>query len=247
MRRLVFLLVLFCLIGADAAGAQPASFTVAQHGHPVGKASFAYTPAPHGYSSTSLVRVKMQGLDYALSKDESLTAACHLRRVSLSATVNGSAVTVVAAPGNGKILLNTSANGRSAATELPLHAAAVFLPDFDPGALQTLLTLAAEQNSRDLWVIVPKGKPSVVAVQLATYADMRGTLDGRPITVHHLVATIRIANQGEKTELFSGPENQLLQAELPQEGFALVRKGFVLQPPSKAPAPPPQPQTPPTQ
>ncbi|HVU47075.1 MAG TPA: hypothetical protein VHD85_13175 [Terracidiphilus sp.] len=33
--------------------------------------------------------------------------------------------------------------------------------------------------------------------------------------------------------LFSGPENELLQAELPQEGFALVRKGFVLKPSAK--------------
>jgi hypothetical protein len=29
----------------------------------------------------------------------------------------------------------------------------------------------------------------------------------------------------------------LLQAELPQEGFALVRKGFVLKPPAKPVAP----------
>jgi hypothetical protein len=189
----------------------------------------------------------MQGLDYALSKTERLSEANHLRHVELSATVNGSAVTVVAKPANGQLLVNISANGRSTTTNLATHAAAVFMPDFDPGALQTLLALAVQQNSRDLWAIIPRGKASVVPVQLATYADMHGTLNGKPITVHHLLATIRIANQGSKTELFSGPENQLLQAELPQEGFALVRKGFVLQPPSKAPAAPPQPQAPPTQ
>jgi hypothetical protein len=44
--------------------------------------------------------------------------------------------------------------------------------------------------------------------------------------VHYLVATIAGAN----TELFSGPDNQLLQADLPQAGFALIRKGFVLKP-----------------
>jgi hypothetical protein len=247
VRRLSLLLVLLCLLSAGVARAQSASFTVAQHGHPVGTASFTFTAAPTGYSSASVVHVTMQGLNYALSKTERLTSANHLKHVALSATVNGSAVTVVVAPGNGKVLLNTSANGQSTTTDLPPHAAAVFLPDFDPGALQTLLALALEQNSRDLWAIIPKGKASVVPVQLATYADMHGTLNGKPIAVHHLVATIRIANQGAKTELFSGPENQLLQAELPQEGFALVRKGFVLQPPSKAPAPPPQPQTPPIQ
>jgi hypothetical protein len=69
---------------------------------------------------------------------------------------------------------------------------------------------------------------------LATFADEQGTLDGKPIVVHHLVATIA----GAPTDLFSGPENQLLQAELPHQGFALVRKNFVLTPPAKPGAPP---------
>jgi hypothetical protein len=89
-----------------------------------------------------------------------------------------------------------------------------------------------------LWAILPKqsgNQPASVApVELATYADEVGSLDGKPIPVHHLVATIA----GARTDLFSGPENQLLQAELPQQGFALVRKGFVLTPPARPqPAP----------
>jgi hypothetical protein len=96
-----------------------------------------------------------------------------------------------------------------------------------------LLTLCVSHNNRDLWAIIPKQSGSeagsVTPVELATYADEAGTLDGKPIAVHHLVATIA----GTRTDLFSGPENQLLQAELPQEGFALVRKGFILKPPDK--------------
>ena len=147
----------------------------------------------------------------------------------LSATVNGEAVSVVAAPDAAQLLLNISANGKSSTTRLAAHAGAVFLPDFDAGALETLLALAATQNNRDLWVIVPKEAGSIEPVRLATYPDQEGTLDGKPITVHHLEATIA----GENTELFSGPESQLLQAELPQGGFALIRKGFILRPPAK--------------
>lgn len=228
-----------------AAHGQTASFEIAQHGHVVGTASYRFASTPRGYSSTSLVRVAMQGLNYALSKSESLTPANHLRHVSLSATVNGTAVTVTAGLDGGQLVLNMAASGRKSTTQLAEHAGAVFLPDFDPGALETLLTLAIEQNDRDLWAIIPKEKGSEAPVQLATYADMDGTLDGKPITVHHLVATIA----GARTELFCGSENQLLQAELPQEGFALVRKGFVLQPPARAPAAPapPQPQNAPGQ
>jgi hypothetical protein len=70
-------------------------------------------------------------------------------------------------------------------------------------------------------------------VQLVTYPDQQGKLNGTQITVHHLVATIA----GAQTDLFSGPGSELLQAELPQEGFALVRKGFVLDPSAKPEAP----------
>jgi hypothetical protein len=227
-------LLAFVSIGPSAALAQQGSFTVSQHGTMVGTASFDVTATPEGYDSTSLVRVTMRGLNYALSKNERLSSANQLEHVELSATVNGSAVRVTAAPDSAQMLMNISANGRSSTTRLAAHPAAVFLPDFDPGAIETLLALAVNRRNRDLWAIIPKQTGSVEPVQLATYADQQGTLDGKPIVVHHLVATIA----GGTTDLFSGPVNQLLQAELPQEGFALVRKGFVLTPPTRPEAPP---------
>jgi hypothetical protein len=245
MEKLVRIFALFPLLGLlalapaaapVAAAAQSGTFTISQNGKPVGTASFRFAATPAGYDSTSVVRVAMQGLDYALSKTERLSSANHLRHVQLSATVNGSAVNVTAAPDAAQILVNISASGRSSTTRLAAHPAAVFLPDFDPGALETLLALAVTHDNRNLWAILPKQAGSIEPVQLATYADEAGTLDGKPVKVHHLVATFA----GATTDLFSGPENQLLQAELPQQGFALVRKGFVLKPPAKPLAPPAQ-------
>jgi hypothetical protein len=234
------------LVLSQALIAQSTSFDVSQLGHPVGTASFNITPTQGGFDSTSLVRVSMKGLDYSISKTEQLSAENELRHVQLSATVNGSAVSITARPDSARLLLNVSANGRSATAVLDGHDAAVFLPDFDPGALETLLALGVSRNNRDLWAIFPKqsgDQPALVApIQVATYADEQGTLDGHSVTVHHLVATIN----GATTQLFSGPVNQLLQAELPQQGFALVRKGFVLTPPVKAPAPATDPSTTPT-
>jgi hypothetical protein len=219
--------------GSAPSGSGSASFEIAQHGHAVGTASYKFTKTADGFDSTSLVKVQMEGLDFALSKNEQLTPANELSHVQLNATVNGEAVNVVAKPDAAQFLVNIAAQGKSSTTRLAAHKHAIFLPDFDPGALQMLLTLAVAENSRDLWAILPKQSGSVEAVQMATYPDQRGTLDGKQITVHHLVATIAGAN----TDLFSGPENQLLQAELPQEGFALVRRGFVLSPPAKPEAP----------
>jgi hypothetical protein len=219
---------------AGALAAQSASFAVSQLGHDVGTAEFRFSATDAGVDSTSSVRIAMQGLDYALSKTEVLDEANHIQHVVLSATVNGQAVNVTGKPDASQFLLNISANGRSSTTRLAGHSNAVFLADFDPGGLQTLLALGARQSNRDVWAILPKQAGSVEPVQLATYADEQGTLDGKPISVHHLIATIA----GADTDLFSGSDGELLQAELPQQGFSLTRKGFVLTPPKKPMAPP---------
>jgi hypothetical protein len=226
----------FDFLACTAASAQSGDFTVSQHGSPVGTASFKFDQTAEGFDSSSIVHVSMQGLDYQLSKNEKLSLTYGLLHVQLSAIVNDSAVHVTARPDSTQLLMNISANGRSSTTRLDGHSAAVFLPDFDPGALETVLTLAVANNNRDLWAILPKQAGSIEPIQLATYADEHGTFDGKPITVHHLVATVAEAD----THIFSGPENQLLQAELPQEGFALVRRGFVLTPPTKPIAAPAQ-------
>ncbi len=225
--------VLILPLSVWAQPARDASFTINQQSKAVGTASFRIAGDAAGYDVSSTVRVEMQGLNYALSKNEELSSASELKHVQLSATVNDQAVSVTAKPDAAQLLLNISANGRSTTTRLAMHSAAVFLPDFDPGSLETLLTLAVAHNNHDLWAIIPKQAGSVAAISLATYPDQQGTIDGKPIAVHHLVATIN----GAHTDLFAGPENQLLQAELPQPGFVLVRKGFVLKPPAKPEAP----------
>jgi hypothetical protein len=253
MKNLSLLPALF-LLGSLPALSQSSNFAIAQRGHEVGTASFQSPHSTGGRLFFSQVHISMQGLNYALSNSEELFPSSHLRHAQISATVNGSAVnlTVVnlaavnlTASGSAQYLLNISANGRAATTRLDFHPAAVLLPDFDPGALQILLDLSnSPADARaGLWAILPKQTTaddgstqpaSIQPIQIATYRDEQGTLDGKPISVHHVIATIADA----RTELFSGPDNQLLQAELPQQGFALVHNGFVLTPPAHPIAPP---------
>ena len=250
MKRPVTISLLLPLVGLLACGpdttsiaeaAQSGTFAVTQRSLNVGTANYQFTRTRDGYNSSSLVKVSMKGLDYALSKTEQLTSAEQLQHVQISATVNSQAVTVTAAPDSAQMLLNMSADGKSTTARLTSHAATVFLPDVDPGALQTLLTLAAAHNNRDVWAIIPKGEGAVLPVQLATYPDEQGSLNGKSITVHHLVSTIG----HDMTDLFVGPQNQLLQAELRTEGLALIHQGFLLTPPAKPLAPPSMPSGPP--
>lgn len=241
VRRIAFpvlsgFLALGFLVVVPSTATQSGAFDVLLNGARVGTASCNFVATPQGYSSTSVVRVSMQGLEYSLSKTETLSPTNELQNTLLNAVINGQAVTLEAAPDSGQVVLNISAGGRRTTIRLTAHTGAVMMPDFDPGALETLLALAVEHNNRDLWAIIPKKTGSVEPVQLTTYADEQGTLDGNTVAVHHLVATIA----GTKADLFSGADNRLLQAELPQQGFALVRTGFVLKPPAHAPAPPTQ-------
>ena len=92
-------LVALVLLGAPtAAMPQSASFAVSQNGKSVGTASFTFVSKPTGYDSSSIVRVDMQGLNYQLSKTEQLSPSNGLLHVQLSATVNNSAVNIVAKP-----------------------------------------------------------------------------------------------------------------------------------------------------
>jgi len=222
---------------SSAVEAQSGSFDVVLRGKPVGTASFRMVPAAGGFASEASARVSTEGVEYAFSKTEKLSAQRGFESAELNAVVNGSAVHLMATAEGAEIALKVSADGRVTTAKLGAHPAGVLLPDFDPGGLQTLVTLAAGRNGRDLWLVIPRQAGMVAPVQVATYADEKGTLGGKPIVVHHLTATC----DGASTDLFTGAENQLLQAELPQAGFALVRKGFVLTPAAKAPAPPADP------
>lgn len=239
VRRFIFpaLAGFFALVSlavVPPVSAQSGAFEILLNGKQIGTANCNFASAGGGYNSTSVVHVAMQGLDYSLSKSEQLSSANELQHVLLSAVVNSQAVTIMGEPDSGQLVLEISASGRKTTSRLAAHAAAVMLPDFDPGALETLLALAVEYNNRDLWAIIPKKAGTVEAVQLATYADQQGTLNDQTVAVHHLVATIA----GARIDLFSGPENRLLQAEFPQQGFAFIRKGFVLKPSPQAAAPP---------
>jgi hypothetical protein len=233
---------LFSLVGAMA-GSQTGlaqSFELSQNGKSVGKAKLQVDKSAAGFEANSDADINMPGLIYKFSEKESLDSGYRLTKVELKGEVNGAKATVDTSKLGAQFLMKINANGGSTTTPLVMHPHAVFMPDFDPGALQVLLSLGAAYNNANMWALVPKQAGSITAMRIVTNADMQGTLNGKPLTVHHLTMTY----DSNKTELFSSPANELLQAEWTKEGFALVREGFKLTPPAKPGAPPPAPAQP---
>jgi hypothetical protein len=227
--------------GSQAGQAQ--TFQISQNGKSVGTANLLLSKAAAGFDMTSAANVNMPGLVYKFTENESLDGGYHLTKVQLNGTVNGKSATVNTSKLGAQFLMKINADGNVTTTPLVMHPNAVFLPDFDPGALQLMLNLGAAHNNSNMWALVPKQTGSITAMRVVTNADMQGTLAGKPLAVHHLT----VACDTSKIEVFSSPANELLQAEWRDEGFALVRQGFKLTPPAKPGAPPPPPPPQPAQ
>jgi hypothetical protein len=242
-RTLLMIMVGLMAAGLFAARLQAQDFILSQNGKSVGKASLHMDKEGAGFAAKSEADIKMPGLDYKFSENESLDAGYHLTAAKLNGSVNGTSAKVETTKLGQQFQMKIDANGNVVNTPLAFHSRAVFFPDFDPGALQVLLNLGAAHNNLDIWALVPKQTGSVAALRIATDADMQGALNGRPFTVHHITATLGTS----KTELFSSPANELLQAEWTDEGFAMVRQGFKLTPASRPGAPPAAPQQAPQQ
>jgi hypothetical protein len=223
--------------GLIAAQASAQTFVLSQNGKSVGSAHLDWKKSAGGVDVTSSADIKMPGLNYKFDEKQMLDPGFRLTQVQLKGTVNGTAATIDTTKAAQQFQMKIDANGKATNTPLAYHPRAIFYPDFDPAALQTLLTLGAAHNHADIWAIIPKQTGSIAALRIATDADMQGTLDGNPVTVHHLTVT----GDAGKTEVFSSPSNEILQAEWTDEGFALARNGFKLTPPARPGAPPPPP------
>ncbi len=230
-----------------AAGAHAQTYSISQNGKSVGDASLRVSSTAQGFRVSSSAKIAMTDLNYSFNATQTLDGSFHLVAVNLSGLVNGTAATVTAEQRNQTLQIKMSGNGKGSETPLAVHPNSILWPDFDPGALQVLLNLGAASNNRDLWAVIPKQTGSVLPLKITTNADEHGALDGKPITVHHLTVSF----DGGGVEIFSNPENELVQAEWTDEGFALVRQGFKLLPPARPhtapPAPQPKPPTGPSQ
>jgi hypothetical protein len=221
--------------GLLAAQLSAQSFVLSQNGKSVGTGSLTWNKTGAGFEASSQTKIDMPGLKYSFTENASLDAGYHLGKAQLSGAVNGTSATVNTARQGQQFMMKINASSQVINTPLAFHPQAIFFPDFDPAALQTVVNLGAAHNNRDLWALVPKQSGSVTALRIVTNADMQGTLNGNPLTVHHLT----VAYDTNKIEVFASPANVFLQAEWTDEGFAMVRQGFKLTPPARPPMPPP--------
>ena len=143
---------------------------------------------PAAYTVTSHGSLSLQNTKYSFSGSGSLDRDLSILQENLNGIVNGSAVTFAVHPSGGNFVIEISADGRSYRNSLNRPAQTVFFPDFDLAAYDILLNLAARHPGTPISALIPKQTGILSTATLAPQADVQGTLNGKALTLHHILA-----------------------------------------------------------
>lgn len=226
--------------GQPALTAGSAHYGIYQDGKTVGEGDYSVQTTANGYSITSHGKLNLTKFSYSFSNTQSLDSSLNLVRDELSGSVNGSAVTFTAAsdPTGRQFQIGVSANSKQTQNTVDRHQHLVLLLDLDPAAY-LLLSRVATENPPTSWILIPKEDGILVPSTIAPGSSVRGQLNGSQIEVQHARVAVSSENSID-VDLFYTPDGQVLEADLLQQNFSVVRDGFKLleHPKPSAPAQP---------
>lgn len=214
------------------------NYNIQQDGKDLGAASYTIQNAPNKYLITSTGKIVQNKFSYAFSNSQKLDTSLNLITDQLSGVVNGKAVSFNATsdPTGRQFKLNISANGTQQTNAVDRNQNSALLTDLDPAGYM-LLTQIAMRHPANSWALIPKENGFLVPVKFTPQPDQQGHLNGQSIPVKYVSAAISTQN-AITIELFYSPDGQLLEADLPQQNFYVIRSGFKLSHRPTPPAPP---------
>lgn len=236
------------LVFAQAAALPQGSahFTLIQanDGKTVGSADCTVAAVLGGYQIDSHGDMKLAKFSYTFSNSNRLDPRLNIVRDQLSGTVNGTQVTFsLTSDATGRqFQVNIVSAGKTTTNSFDRHQHTVLMPDLDPAAYVAMAHFALE-HPPTAWIVIPKQNGILVPAEYDPQPDVRGTRDGHSMLVHH-TSVIVSAENAISAEIFYGGDGALLEADLPEQNFYVIRDGFKLEnrphyTPPRASAPPP--------
>ncbi len=203
-------------------------FTIYQGDKSVGSADRTIEATSYGYTLTSQGKMSLSKFSYSFTNTQHLDRALNLVSDEITGTVNGKPVTFTAhADSTGRQFnIDINAEGKQTQNTVDRHQHLVLLPDLDPVAY-TLLVHVGLENPQTSWILIPKEQGVLVPSTYAAGSSVRGRLNGAQVDVQHLTATVGEQNP-ISVELYYGRDGDLLEADLPEQNFFVVRDGFKL-------------------
>jgi hypothetical protein len=256
--RLLFVSLLAPTLFSGAAFAQApgvpagdAHFNIVQanDGKNAGSADCTAATAPGGYHITSHGDLKMPKFTYTFTNESRLDSELNVVHDQLSGSVNGSPATFsLGSDASGRqFQVSITAKGQTTTNSFDRHQHTVLLPDLDPAGY-TAIAHFALAHPATTWIVIPKQNGLLVPAQYNAQPDVHGTFHGQPVDAHHVSVVVSDQN-GFTVEVYYTGEGALLEADLPEQNFYVIRDDFKLQnrphyAPPRGEAPPPQGQQP---
>ncbi len=232
-----------------------AHYTIFQGDKTVGSSEYTVSPTAAGYTITSQGEMHLSKFSYKFTNSQNLDHMLNMVSDQITGEVNGSPVTfTINSDSTGREFhINVNAKGQNTQNTIDRHQHLALLPDLDSAGYMLLMRIGME-NPSSSWVLVPKETGLLVPTFYKRDASVRGRMNGRDVDALHTTVTVSATN-AINVELFYTQEGRLLEADLPEQNFYVVRDGFKLinRPKFAAPrspeanAPPPQQQQPPPQ
>ena len=227
-----------------------ANYSVYQGDKVVGSADYDIQPVSTGYTVTSHGKLNLTKFSYSFTNTQHLDGSRNLVSDQLTGTVNGSAVTftVTSDPSGRQFQISINANGKQTQNTVDRHQHLVLLPDLDPAAYM-LLTRVVMDNPPSSWILIPKQDGILVPSTITRGTSVHGRLNGSLMDVQYATVSMNSENP-INVDLFYTSDGSVLEADLTQQNFFVVRDGFKLvdRPKPSAPVnPPPSSQQPPQQ
>ena len=177
------------------------------------------------------------------TNENRLDSQLNVVRDQLTGTVNGSQVTfsLNSDPSGRQFQASIVAAGKTTTNAFDRHQNTALLPDLDPAAYVAMAHFALA-HPPTTWIVIPKQNGLLVPAEYDTQPDVKGTFHGQPVDAHHTSVVISEQN-GFTVELYYTSEGALLEADLPEQDFYVIRDDFKLQnrphyTPPRGPAPP---------
>jgi YD repeat-containing protein len=225
----VFAGSLFAQATAVPAGQSHFTIVEANDGKTVGSADCNVSTVPSGYQITSHGELKMPKFTYSFSNDNHLDSQLNIVHDQLSGQVNGTQVTFTLGsdPSGRQFQVSIDANGKTTTNVFDRHQHTVLLPDLDPAAYSAMAHFAIEKPATT-WIVIPKQEGLLVPALYTDRASVHGTFHGQPVDARHTTVTVSDQN-GITVELYYTGEGALLEADLPEQNFYVIRDDFKLQ------------------
>lgn len=221
-------------------------FSIEQGGKTVGSTECTVTPAAAGYTVTSQGELRLTKLNYSFNNTQTMDHMLNLVSDQITGSVNGKPVTfaVKADPTGRQFNITVTAEGKTTQNTIQRHQHLALLPDLD-AAGYILLHRVGLENPQISWALIPKQNGLLVPTTYQRDANVRGRFEGRDIDVRHTTVTVSAQNS-ITVELFYTQDGRLMEADLPEQNFYVIRDGFKLLNRPKF-APPRSPEQPPEQ